>query len=148
MTTLFVYGTLKRGGSNHAHLAGQHFLGEARTVPGFTLFSLGAYPGMVAAPTDCAGVTGELWSVDAACLARLDELEGTAAGLYRRGPITLATSADPAPVETYFYLRSLAGRPHLGTTWPARSFRDGAGCSEPAAPRLTSTISPAPVAPS
>lgn len=23
MTTLFVYGTLKRGGSNHAHLAGQ-----------------------------------------------------------------------------------------------------------------------------
>ena len=118
MTTLFVYGTLKRGGSNHGHLAGQIFLGEARTGPGFTLFSLGAYPGMVAAPTDRTGVTGELWSVDATCLARLDELEGTAEGLYRRGPITLATPADPAPVETYFYLRPLAGRPPIGATWP------------------------------
>ena len=70
-TPLFVYGTLKRGGSNHHHLAGQTFLGPARTTPGFTLFSLGAYPGLVAAPADTRGVTGELWSVDAACLARL-----------------------------------------------------------------------------
>ena len=31
MTTVFVYGTLKRGGSNHAFLQGQQFLGEGRT---------------------------------------------------------------------------------------------------------------------
>jgi len=126
-TTLFVYGTLKRGGSNHHQLAVQTFLGPARTAPGFTLFSLGAYPGLVAAPTDAHGVTGELWSVDDACLARLDVLEGLAEGLYRRAPIALsqavartqaATSPAFAAAETYFYLRDLSGHPHLGTTWP------------------------------
>ncbi len=126
-TTLFVYGTLKRGGSNHHHLAGQTLLGLARTAPGFTLFSLGAYPGLVAAPTDAHGVTGELWSVDAACLARLDALEGLAEGLYRRAPIALihpvartqpATSPAIAAAETYFYLRDLSGHPHLGARWP------------------------------
>ncbi len=123
MTTLFVYGTLKRGGSNHAFLAGQNFLGVARTVPGFTLFSLEAYPGLVASPEDRAGVTGELWSIDDACLVRLDELEGTTEGLYRRASISLAEPAPVAistgtPVQTYFYLRSLVGRPALGSVWP------------------------------
>ena len=121
MTTLFVYGTLKRGGSNHAHLAGQRFLGPARTASGFTLLSLGDYPGLVPSPGDVTGVTGELWSVGANCLARLDELEGTAEGLYRRRPITLAEPefSDPTVVaETYFYARSRAGHPTLGPTWP------------------------------
>ena len=126
-TPLFVYGTLKRGGSNHHHLSGQTLLGPARTAPGFTLFSLGTYPGLVAAPTDTRGVTGELWSVDAACLARLDVLEGLAEGLYRRAPIALsqacagthaATSPAISAAETYFYLRDISGRAHLGTTWP------------------------------
>jgi gamma-glutamylcyclotransferase (GGCT)/AIG2-like uncharacterized protein YtfP len=31
-TPLFVYGTLKRGGSNHHQLASQTFLGPARTA--------------------------------------------------------------------------------------------------------------------
>ena len=44
MTRVFVYGTLKRGGSNHSFLAGQRYLGPARTPPGFTLHSLGDYP--------------------------------------------------------------------------------------------------------
>jgi gamma-glutamylaminecyclotransferase len=122
MTTLFVYGTLKRGGSNHAHLAGQRFLGEARTVPGYTLFSLGDYPGLVPAPHDLPGVTGELWLVNDICLALLDELEGISETLYTRGPIQLAVrpDADSAiPVETYFYARPVSERPHLGSTWPA-----------------------------
>ncbi len=121
MTQLFVYGTLKRGGSNHAHLAGQRFLGEARTAAGYTLVSLGGYPGLVPASGDHARVTGELWAVDDACLARLDELEGIAEGLYRRGPIALVESSPAhasAPVETYFYARPIAGRPHVGSTWP------------------------------
>lgn len=121
MTTLFVYGTLKRGGSNHAFLAGQRFLGTARTVAGFTLFSLGTYPGLVPSPEDRDGVTGELWSIDDACLVRLDELEGTAEGLYRRAAIPLAAPAPVASgtaVETYFYLRPLVGHPALGSVWP------------------------------
>ena len=40
MTAVFTYGTLKRGGSNHALMAGQTFLGAARTAPGYTLHAL------------------------------------------------------------------------------------------------------------
>lgn len=118
MTTLFLYGTLKRGGSNHAFLSGQRYLGDARTKPGFTLYSLGDFPGMVRSPGDTKGVNGELWAVDAACLQQLDELEGVAEGLYERVPITLAAPHDNQPVETYLFLRSVAGRTVSGAEWP------------------------------
>jgi gamma-glutamylaminecyclotransferase len=117
-TLVFVYGTLKRGGSNHSFLASQNFLGEARTAPGFRLYDLGGYPGMIArtAPGD-TGVTGEVWSVDAPTLARLDRLEGIAEGLYRRERIALLPPFADQPVETYFYARSVAHAPELGDTW-------------------------------
>ena len=114
MTRVFVYGTLKRGGSNHAWLASQQFLGAARTAPGFTLYLLGDYPGMVRVANDQAGVTGEVWLVDDACLQQLDELEGVAEGLYERVPIKPASPFDDQPVETYLYLGSLAGHAALG----------------------------------
>ena len=114
MTRIFVYGTLKRGGSNHALLTGQRFLGAVRTPPGFTLYSLGDYPGMVRDPTDIAGVLGELWAVDSACLQRLDELEGVPEGLYERVTLKLAPPFADQPVETYLYLGRLEGRASLG----------------------------------
>ena len=114
MTRIFVYGTLKRGGSNHALLAGQQFLGAACTAPGYILYLLGDYPGMVRAANDQAGVTGEVWLVDDACLQQLDELEGVAEGLYERVPIKPAPPFDDQPVETYLYLGSLAGHAALG----------------------------------
>jgi gamma-glutamylcyclotransferase (GGCT)/AIG2-like uncharacterized protein YtfP len=116
-TSVFVYGTLKRGGSNYSWLAGQHFAGTARTAPGFRLYSLGSYPGMVADPTDTAGVEGELWLVDGDCLRRLDELEGVDEGLYRREPIALAEPPGHPRVETYLYARTLAGARPLGSNW-------------------------------
>jgi len=108
-TLIFVYGTLKRGGSNHHHLAGQTFLCEGRTGPGFRLFDLGAYPGMVA-HADGRSVPGEVWAVDPECLARLDVLEGVAEGLYRRDRVTLFPPFADRPVETYFYARTVEGR--------------------------------------
>ena len=117
-TLVFVYGTLKRGGSNHSFLAGQNFIGEARTTPGFQLHGLAGYPGMVASTAPSAtGVTGEVWSVEAKTLARLDELEGLKEGLYRRDRIALLPPFADTPVETYFYARSVAGAPLLGDTW-------------------------------
>ena len=47
----------------------------ARTVPGYRLFDLGGYPGLVEHSTDREGVTGEVWSVDAAALRRLVEFQ-------------------------------------------------------------------------
>lgn len=114
---LFVYGTLKRGGSNHACLAGQDFLGEACSAPGYTLYSFGTYPGMVADPTDRHGVIGEVWSVDEKTLAQLDTLEGLAEGLYTRGLIPLRIPFTTDAVETYFYARPLAAAPKLGPLW-------------------------------
>jgi gamma-glutamylcyclotransferase (GGCT)/AIG2-like uncharacterized protein YtfP len=121
MNTVFVYGTLKRGGSNHFFLAGQQFLGEARTQPGFTLYSLGDYPGMVRAPGDTAGVTGELWGVDDACLAELDRLEGLDEGLYERVDVLLAPGASTASAQAYLYLRPHHGLAPVGDTWPVGS---------------------------
>lgn len=117
MTRVFVYGTLKRGCRNHHFLAGQQFLGEARTAPGFTLFSLGDYPGMVRSVDAGHHVVGEVWAVDTAGLAALDELEGLAEGLYERVSIPLAPPFADQPVQTYLYLRSLAGRPAIGSVW-------------------------------
>lgn len=117
MKRIFVYGTLKRGGENHSHLAGQIFLGEARTAAGFSLFALGDFPGMIALAGDRDGVSGEVWMADDTCLARLDELEGVAEGLYRREPILLLPPFAAQSVEAYLYARSTAGHCHLGSMW-------------------------------
>jgi protein phosphatase len=116
-TLLFVYGTLKRGGSNHRYMERQSFVGAARTPKGYTLYDLGGYPGMIADTADEEGVTGEVWSVDDACLASLDVLEGTAEGLYRRSTITLLDPFAKSVVETYVYLKGVEGRRRIGSTW-------------------------------
>ena len=121
---IFVYGTLKRGGANHSVLAGQEFVGPGRLAPGFALYALGDYPGLVADPSSGDRVTGELWRVDAAALARLDALEGLDEGLYARSPAmldewpaALSDRARFADAQVYVYLRDVSGRPRLGDTW-------------------------------
>jgi len=121
-TTLFVYGTLKRGDVRAPLLAGQTFLGEARTAARYRLFNTGDYPALVdAGPLGVAGrsILGELWQVDADCLARLDEEEGVDEGLYARRTVALIEPAEPA--ESYFFLLPVNGLPDCGERWePAR----------------------------
>jgi gamma-glutamylcyclotransferase (GGCT)/AIG2-like uncharacterized protein YtfP len=114
---IFVYGTLKRGCRNHHHLAGQKFVGAARTVPGYTLFDLGGYPGLVAKAADRAGVTGEIWSVDAEALRRLDAFEGVPEGLYRRAPIALQAPHADTQADAYYALHRMDGRREVGAEW-------------------------------
>lgn len=116
---IFVYGSLKRGESNHREMAEQTFVGFARTVPGYRLFDLGEYPAMVAQPADQEGVQGEVWFVDDACLAHLDRFEGTPT-YYRREPIKLLPPFADQAVETYVYAQSVLGHPELGSVWPVR----------------------------
>ena len=113
-TFIFVYGTLKRGGSNQHYLAGQKFVGEARTSPGFRLFDLGEYPGMVPFAGDLTGVSGEVWAVEADCLEHLDVLEGVAEGLYRREPVPLLPPFADRKIECYIYARLTEGLRDLG----------------------------------
>lgn len=118
---IFVYGSLKRGEHNHAHLGRTAlFLGEARSVAGYRLFDLGSYPGLVVWPEDRDGVTGELWSIDAPTLAHLDEFEGLAEGLYRREPIRLQPPFADRVAETYAYARSVTAHREIGSTWTGR----------------------------
>lgn len=114
---VFVYGTLKQGGSNHRFLSGQEFVTAARSVPGYTLYQPADYPGLVAEAGDTEGVLGEVWSVSPICLAKLDQLEGTHLGLYRRIPLALADTHGDLKVETYLYLRSVSGVPRVGANW-------------------------------
>jgi gamma-glutamylaminecyclotransferase len=118
MTKLFVYGTLKRDGGNHHYLASQRFLGAARTSPGYRLFEVGGFPGMVPFLSDERGVTGEVWEVDDAGLAILDEFEGVHEGLYRRERVPLLPPFERESVDAYLYAKAVEGRPVIGETWP------------------------------
>ena len=116
-TLIFVYGTLKRGLSNHRHLLGQHFLAEARTAAGYQLFDLGDYPGMIEAAKAGRSIEGEIWEVDAACLVELDRLEGVDEGMYERVPVRLAEPFAGAAVQTYLYRWPVEDRPAVAGRW-------------------------------
>ena len=109
-TLIFVYGSLKRGLSNHHWLEGQRFVGEARTAPGYRLYSLGEYPGMVEGTDSGRSIGGEVWEVDDEGLASLDILEGVAEGMYDRVPVSLLEPFAEAEVQTYLYRWGVEGK--------------------------------------
>ncbi len=104
---LFVYGTLKREGPLHPHLENSEFLGEAVTLPCYTLWDLGAYPGL--APGGSTAVQGELYRVAEDLWNHLDDIEG-APDLFLRRPVRLAS--EPFEAQAYF----LASPPSFGKT--------------------------------
>jgi gamma-glutamylcyclotransferase (GGCT)/AIG2-like uncharacterized protein YtfP len=73
MTRIFVYGTLKRGYPNNPLLEGSAFLGEAVTVPTYRMVET-SFPVIMPDPGG-KPVAGEIYTVDDATLARLDQLE-------------------------------------------------------------------------
>lgn len=74
---IWVYGTLRRGASNHFRVAGGRFVGEGR-VPG-RLYRIDWYPGLCL-DAGAGEVVGEVFDVSAAVLRELDAFEGLAAG--------------------------------------------------------------------
>lgn len=72
---VFVYGTLRRGGSNHFRMSGTDFVGEGK-VSG-KMYKITWYPALL-----CGGETfvkGELYRVSDATLQALDSFEGISA---------------------------------------------------------------------
>jgi gamma-glutamylcyclotransferase (GGCT)/AIG2-like uncharacterized protein YtfP len=116
--TLFVYGTLKRGFPQNRLLAGQQFLGEAQTVSGYRLYDNGRHPCLVSDPKHGAVVCGELWTVDEAILARLDEYEEVP-HLFSRQGINIA--GFTTPVEAYFFQGDVSSLKDCGAAWPGSS---------------------------
>lgn len=100
---VFVYGTLRRGGSNAFRMDGADFVGPA-TVGG-ALYRISWYPGLV---LDGDGrVSGEVYRVGPELLRALDEFEGLAAGEiegseYRRVRVE-AFAGDEEGLEVWVY---------------------------------------------
>jgi gamma-glutamylcyclotransferase (GGCT)/AIG2-like uncharacterized protein YtfP len=111
--TLFVYGTLKRGGRGHALLAGQQFLGPAQTAPRYRLLTRNWYPCLVEDPGGYA-VEGELWRVEEAALPALDQFEGEA-DLFQRRPVEMEDGR--VGIVSYFFLGDQTGLTECGPRW-------------------------------
>jgi len=80
MHHVFVYGTLKRGYPNaHVGMPRATFLGHYRTSEHYPLIiaNEGYVPNLINEPGNGYQVTGELYEVDDAVLAELDNLEST-----------------------------------------------------------------------
>lgn len=69
---LFVYGTLRKGESNQGFLSASEFLGRHETLPEYALYDLGPYP---AVTQGHSSIVGEVYLIDDATLARIDQLE-------------------------------------------------------------------------
>ena len=71
-----VYGSLRKGFANHGYLEeeGVKLLGEHTTDPNFTMYSLGAFPGVVVGGQTPIKI--EVYEVTPAVKKNLDRLEG------------------------------------------------------------------------
>jgi gamma-glutamylcyclotransferase (GGCT)/AIG2-like uncharacterized protein YtfP len=120
---LFVYGSLKRGFSNHHFLTGQIFRGLAVTRLEARMVDCGGFPGIVPnLPPPRYRIHGELWDISPECLKRIDWLEDIDAGLYTRKewPILLEESGGIQREEMaliYLFHQNADGLTEVGPSW-------------------------------
>jgi gamma-glutamylcyclotransferase (GGCT)/AIG2-like uncharacterized protein YtfP len=104
---LFVNGTLMRGLALHGNLAGAQFLGAARTVPAYRLYSIDdRHPGMFEVAEGGVAVAGEVYLVPDEVWRRVEA--GEPPNLYC-GPVRLA---DGRVIQGILYPRELAEGRH------------------------------------
>lgn len=96
---VFVYGTLRRGGSNNFRMADSHFVAEGK-VRG-RLYRIDWYPGFVV-DENAGPVVGEIFMVSVETMAALDEFEGSE---YRRVKVAveLVDQGDSFTAETWIW---------------------------------------------
>jgi len=102
--SVFVYGTLKRGFRNHYYLEGCAFFGAAATVPTYKMIENG-FPVVMPDP-EGKPLAGEIFTVDDATLARLDQLEREGRSYDRKlidVTVQLATG-ERVPTEAFIYV--------------------------------------------
>lgn len=92
---VFVYGTLRRGESNHHYLTGSQLLGLFDTPPEYALYDLGPYPGLVEGHQS---ISGEVYLIDDETLTKLDVLEDVPVEYHRD---TIETSFGTAWIYVY-----------------------------------------------
>ena len=82
--SVFVYGTLQKGCSNHVLLAGSTLLGPALTQASFVMLTLVDEDGRRGIPFVGSDLPGLLYQVLARGIQALDRCEGLHGGHYRR----------------------------------------------------------------
>ncbi len=104
---LFVNGTLMRGLALNGNLEGAAFLGEARTVPEYRLYSIGdVHPGMYRVGEGGISVPGEIYEMSDEIWAKVEA--GEPPGLYC-GPVELD---DGRVLDGILYPREMAEGKH------------------------------------
>ncbi|MCG5073529.1 gamma-glutamylcyclotransferase family protein [Paraburkholderia tagetis] len=128
MKYVFIYGTLRAGEINDINLAAaRNAIREprlvGRTAVAGHLFDFGTYPGMIA-DAKAAPVLGEVYEVDEALVAVLDEIEQVypgVDGLFVAQKVSVEVEGER--LECLFYpvaRHAVAGRPQIhGGDWVA-----------------------------
>lgn len=114
---VFVYGTLRKGSSNHGLLRTAKFLGKATTMQPYALY-LGEYP-CVYKDEPHSRITGEVYAVDKATFARLDALEEHPQVYCREQIEVLLDSGEHLTCWLYFYPRQEGARCATGDYFTA-----------------------------
>lgn len=97
---VFVYGALRQGSWNHGLLRGRRYLGQGATKDEHVLY-VDHIPYVAKEPV--SRIRGEVWAVDDACLAALDELEQHP-GEYRREQVAIELdSGETLAAWLYFH---------------------------------------------
>ena len=101
---VFVYGTLRRGGSNDiTRLRPAPRLVGSACVPG-VLYQIAHYPGLCLGGADAVPVTGEVYAIEPALEAVLDAIEGIEPGPhseYFKRDVTITVQGHPLRCLVY-----------------------------------------------
>ncbi len=124
---VFVYGTLRRGLPNHRFLAGARFVGLGRTVDAHGLYIEAGIP-YLAAGEGRYPVVGEVYAVDPAILAGLDELEEHPR-VYARRPAPIVLDDGRRLIAWVYFANEPQGAPLA-----SGDFADVKGASMQSAP--------------
>lgn len=108
MQNVFVYGTLRAGEVNDiSEAAARHDIAEPEWLGTATirgrLFDFGAYPGLVV-DGDGVDVKGDIYAIDDALVAVLDEIEAVypgVEGLFLAREVTLDVDGEPLACRYY-----------------------------------------------
>lgn len=99
--TIFVYGTLKKGFSNHRLLEGAEFAGNAKTLEKFSLYESGIP--YVFKDETVSHIYGELYQLDELTLENIDGLEGHPDWYRRKEVDVLTENGETITAWLYFY---------------------------------------------
>lgn len=105
MYRVFVYGTLRKEGSNHSLLSSSTYIGSGQTEDLFTMYVSGIP--YVNPNEKTSTIKGEVYEIDRMTLLGLDMLEGHPEWYYRR---LVYITTDKGLVEAYLYFNTTTTR--------------------------------------